>query len=275
MTQVIREEKIELVINDGDLMENPQNERGLITREGIATAKQIRRSFCWKNHVRMEINAGNHCLGYKLALSTDPEGGMSHASIKGFQELAGTDGESLCRSFSYNGYRFVLVPFGLAQESAVDFDAKNFEDDIIYDLQENFGGFNRKPVILFLHDPEALSNEHLYRSIRENRGKIVHIFCGHWHATWNYWPNWLLAKIFNNWWLYPADMFVRFILLLLSKSFRITREVKRDYKRFKDVPARMQELGVTIIPAPLGMLGFGGGFLALDLETMNIEKFTA
>jgi len=55
MAQVIQEEKIELVINDGDLMENPQNERGLITRKGIATAKQIMRSFCEKNHVRMEL----------------------------------------------------------------------------------------------------------------------------------------------------------------------------------------------------------------------------
>lgn len=64
MAQVIQEEKIELVINDGDLMENPQNERGLITRKGIATAKQIMRSFCEKNHVRMELNAGNYEMAY-------------------------------------------------------------------------------------------------------------------------------------------------------------------------------------------------------------------
>ena len=95
MAQVIREEQIELVINDGDMMENPQNERGLITREGIETAKKIRRSFCWTNHVRTEINAGNHCLGYKLPLSTDPDGGMSLASIAGFQELASTGGVPL------------------------------------------------------------------------------------------------------------------------------------------------------------------------------------
>lgn len=271
MAEVIREEKIDLVVNNGDTMENPQNERGLITQEGISAAKQIRHDFCGKNHVRMEINAGNHCLGYRLPLSTDPEGGMSLASIKGFEELTG--GKSLCHSFTYQGYRFVLIPFGMAQQSAVDFDIEGFKDDIIYDLAENFGGFNRKPVFLFLHDPEALSDDHLYRVIRDNRGKIAHIFCGHWHAAWAFWINWLLIKIFNKWWLYPADLFIRSIIILLSKSFRIAREVKRDFRRFEDVPARMQELGVTIIPAPLGMLGFGGGFLTLNLETMEITRY--
>ncbi|OGI26638.1 MAG: hypothetical protein A2359_00775 [Candidatus Moranbacteria bacterium RIFOXYB1_FULL_43_19] len=275
MTEVIREEKIEIVIHNGDLMENPQNEQGLVTREGIQTAKQIRRSFCWENHVHMQINAGNHCLGYRLPLSTDPEGGISLASIKGFQELTGTHGESLCRLFNYKGHSFVFVPFGLVQEFAKDFDIEEFKAIIINDLWNIFQGLGERKIILFLHDPEALANDDLYRVIRRHQNKIRHVFCGHWHAAWSFWSNWLLAKIFNNWWLYPDDLFVRFLLLLLSKSLRISGEVKRSFKRFKDVPARMRELGVTIIPAPLGMLGFGGGFLTLDMETMEIQKFSA
>lgn len=142
------------------------------------------------------------------------------------------------------------------------------------DLAENFTGLNdHKSILLFLHDPEALANNALYEMLCRFRSRIAHIFCGHWHAQWNFWPNWLLAKIFNNWWLYPADLFIRIVLLLLSRNFRIPRLVKRDYQRFKYVPERMRELRVTIIPAPLGMLGFGGGFLTLDLETMQIKKY--
>jgi len=276
MAEVIKMDKIELIINNGDLMENPQNERGLTTKKGIATAGQIVNSFCEKTGVQMRLNAGNHELGYKLPLSTDPKGGMSLASIKGFQKLAGTADESLCRSFSYKGHRFVLVPFGLMQESAKDFDVEDFKIGILDDLLKEFMSQTepgRKKVILFLHDPEALANDELYWIIQRYRSRIMHIFCGHWHAEWNFWPNWLLAKIFNNWWLYPADLIVRFIILLLSRSFWIAREVKGDYKRFKNVPTRIRESGVTIIPAPLGMLGLGGGFLVLDLETMEIQKY--
>lgn len=276
MAQVIREEKIELVINNGDMMENPQNERGLVTREGIEAAKKIRRSFCGKNKIRMELNAGNHCLGYRLPLSTDTEGGISFASIAGFQELTGTSGEPPCQSFNYNGYRFVLFPFGLVQESVIDFDVKELKYRILDNFSRNFLGlYDHKPILLFLHDPEALADDDLYRLIREYRSKIVRIFCGHWHATWNFWPNWLLAKIFSKWWLYPVDLLIRFLILLLTRSLRITRDVKQEYKRFKDVPNRMRELRVTIIPAPLGMLGVGGGFLTLDLEIMEIQKFQA
>lgn len=275
LAEIIREKEIDLVINDGDMMENPQNERGLVTREGITTAKEIRRSFCGKNHIHMELNAGNHELGYRLPLSTDALGGMSIFSIRGFQELAGTTGESLCRSFSYRGFRIVLLPFGFAQESATGFDIEDFKEELIADLEKNFGGFDRMPVLLFLHDPEALSNNRLFNTLKNNRGKIARIFCGHWHAQWNFWPNWLLVKIFNSWWLYLADLLIRLIIVVLSKSFHISREVKRDFQKFKEVPGRMRELDITIIPAPLGMLGLGGGFLILDLETMEIQKFKA
>ncbi len=113
MARIIHEENIKLVINNGDLMENPQNEQGLITRKGIGTAKQIMRSFCEKYHVQMELNAGNHCTAYKLGLSTDPDGGISLASIAGFLELTGR--KSAYHSFEFYGCRIILIPFLLGQ----------------------------------------------------------------------------------------------------------------------------------------------------------------
>lgn len=275
IAEVIHEKDIDLVINDGDMMENPQNERGLAMREGINAAKDIKRTFCGKTHVHMKINAGNHELGYRLPLSTDPEGGMSIASIAGFQELAGIgDDSTICQSFTYGGCKFILFPFGLMQESAKDFDIEEFKANILRDLTENFMGLNdHKPILLFLHDPEALVNEELYQLIKRYQTRIARIFCGHWHATWAYWPNWLLINIFSHWWLYPVDLIVRCLIAMLTKSFRIPREIKRDFRRFKNVPARMRELEIAIIPAPLGMLGFGGGFLTLNLETMEVTRY--
>lgn len=269
MTKVIREESIKLVINNGDLMENPQNERGLITRKGIATAKQIMCSFCEKHHVQMELNAGNHEGGYDLGLATDQERGISRASVSGFLELTGR--KSMYHSFELDGYRIILIPFLLGQEYAKDFNLEELKRNILMSLERDLRISQR--VILFTHDPEAFSHKGFYRLITCYRSKIEKIFTGHWHAQWNYWPNWLLAKIFNHWWLYPFDLFIRFALLILSRSFHIQRAVKRDYRRYKEVPRRVKELKAAIIPAPLGILGFGGGFLTLDLETLEVKKY--
>jgi len=52
MVEVIQDQEIELAIHAGDLMENPQNERGLVIKKGIATARQIIDSFC--NKIRLK-----------------------------------------------------------------------------------------------------------------------------------------------------------------------------------------------------------------------------
>ena len=50
--------------------------------------------------------------------------------------------------------------------------------------------------------------------------------------------------------------------------------IQECYRERKMIPELIKEFGVQIIPAPGGMQGLGGGFLVLDMETLEVKKYS-
>lgn len=115
-------------------------------------------------------------------------------------------------------------------------------------------------------------DEKLTELLREHKQKISLIFCGHYHADFTKLVNKVLINIFSWKPLLPLLVVTRMILNILFSN-KVSSNVEKYYKKRTKIPALLTEFGVRIIPAPGGMMGFGGGFLILDLETLEIKKY--
>lgn len=262
---------ISTVINNGDLQENSKNEQGLVSDVDVQSAKSIIDDFEERHNVKMKLNAGNHELGYHRSsqpLATDPKGGISLQSTKNFKKLTGTS--TLYQSFPLGDYQIVFIPYLMTEKEAKDFNVENKKIRILNRLFNDLQG--ERKVILFIHDPDSLMDEKLASMIRFDKKKMPLVFCGHYHAQMTLFAVRMLIRVFNWKILFPIRWTLR-LLLKIAFDGEISKAVQESYRERKFVPSLMKEFGVQIIPAPGGMLGFGGGFLTLDLETLEIVKY--
>ncbi len=205
--------------------------------------------------------AGGHELGYILPLSTDPEGGLSEKSIQVFEE----NFNELYYSFTEGRYKFVVLSsdlelFSNGTEALMKMrklQQEFYQDEVAYTEQG-------QKVVLMLHDPDALVP--MFPFLKGNLGKIERTFSGHQHAQW-------VNKI------YP-------VLCQLASSRLLEIPLKQVFNKFFPGKADAvwsyfsqnrnnahiwKSVNLSIIPAPGGMMGIGGGFLVADLHDEGIE----
>ena len=132
-----------------------------------------------------------------------------------------------------------------------------YKDEITYTQPE-------QKVILMLHDPDALAP--MFSFLGKNLEKIEKTFSGHQHAQW-------VNRI------YPtlcSTASSRVLELPLKPFFNKFFPGKADavwncFRQNKDNARIWDSVKLSIIPAPGGMLGVGGGFLIADLKEEGIE----
>lgn len=208
--------------------------------------------------------AGGHEVGYILPLSTDPEGGLSEKSILVFED----NFNELFYTFSVGRYKFVVISSDLellkkGTKSLMrrkSLQEEFYRDEIAYTNPD-------QKIVLMLHDPDALAP--MFPFLKDNLGKIVKTFSGHQHAKWtNKIYPWLcrlassrvlafpLKPTFN--WFFPGKA---------NAVWDYFRQNKGNAKIWK-------QLKLSVIPAPGGMLGIGGGFLIADFgeEEIRVRK---
>lgn len=271
MAEVLKDLEISTVIHNGDLQENSKNEQGIVSDEDLASARSIIDLFEEKNRVRILLNAGNHELGYHKTsqpLATDPDGGISLASIVKFMKLMNLS--DIYHSFRLGGYRIIFIPYLITEEVGKRFDIELEKREILNGLMHDL--HRGEKVILFVHDPDSLMNKRLTNLIRDYKKGISLIFCGHYHAQATLSIVKWLIRIFNWKTLIPIRWTLRFLLTIVFDA-DISKAVQKSYRQRSMVPQLMEEFNVRIIPAPGGMLGFGGGFLTLDLDTLEVTKY--
>ncbi len=205
--------------------------------------------------------AGGHEVGYVLPLSTDPEGGPSEKSIQVFEE----NFNQLFYTFSENQYKFVVLSSDLELlKSGSDALMKRkalqeefYKDEITYTKPE-------QKVVLMLHDPDALAP--MFSFLGKNLDKIEKTFSGHQHAQW-------VNKIYPNLCSMASSRVLELPLkLLFNKFFPGKADAVWNYfQQNKDNAQIWSSVKLSIIPAPAGMLGIGGGFLIADLKENGIE----
>ncbi|HLN19042.1 MAG TPA: hypothetical protein VK255_02620, partial [Patescibacteria group bacterium] len=215
-------------------------------------------------------NVGNHELGYELPLTTDPMAGISKKSIRAVLEVYGRD--NLYHSFVQEGIRFIFLPYLFAEESAVDLDLDILKQELLADMLQDL--LKNEPVIIFLHDPDALCYRPLLGMLRIFRQKIKMVFCGHLHASEILSIFCVLIKIQNS--ILGAWISgIIFLLMWAAFDFRIAKKIYRYFRERKNLPGLVKEFNIQVIPAPGGMMGLGGGFLTLNINddgTIELEK---
>jgi len=272
MKEVIRLERIKTVVNNGDLQEGSFNERGLSSESDLTSAKKTVQLFERETDSRMMINIGNHESGYHqltLPLATDPKGGASVSSVNNALKLIGKP--SPYYSVAVDDYRFIFIPYLMTEKIGKDFDIEKMKAEILCELQSDLSDTAGR-VIVFIHDPDSLADDRLSGLIRKYRDRIDMIFFGHCHAEFSVLINKWLARIFSWKRLFPFRMMLRLVLNLVFDS-DISKRVQEYYLERLEVSALIDEFGAKLIPAPDGMMGFGGGFLVLDLETLEVTKY--
>lgn len=205
--------------------------------------------------------AGGHEVGYILPLSTDPEGGLSEKSIQVFEQ----NFNELFYSFTEGRYKFVVL------SSDLELFSKGTEELLkrrklqqeFYKDETSYTQRGQK-VVIMIHDPDALVP--MFPFLESNISKIERTFSGHQHAQW-------VNKI------YPA-------LCQLASSRLLEIPLKPVFNKFFPGKADAvwsyfsanrhnahiwKSLNLTIIPAPGGMMGIGGGFLVADLHDEGIK----
>ena len=270
MAEILKMLEITIVVNNGDLQENSKNEQGIVISDDSRSVHSIVENFERRHKVRMLLNGGNHELGYDKTsqpLATDPNGGISSESIANFTKLVGSGG--LYQSFLIYGYRIVLIPYLITEKCAKNFDIESEKTRILHGLLRDLQ--DEEKVILFIHDPDSLMDQRLVNLIREHKHNISLIFCGHYHAQLTLTAVRWLIRICNWKILTPIRWMLRLMLKIAFDS-EISKAVQESYRERKEIPSLMDEFDVQIIPAPGGMLGFGGGFLTLELDTLEVTK---
>jgi hypothetical protein len=206
--------------------------------------------------------AGGHEVGYILPLSTDPEGGPSEKSIEIFE---GNFNE-LFYTFSKGRYKFVVLSSDLEL-------LKDGRTDALMKKKKRQGEFYRdeitytKPdqkIVLMLHDPDALAP--MASFLEQELEKIEKTFSGHLHAQWvkSIYPT--LCKTASS----------RILSLPLKPLFNKMFPGKADavweyFSNNKGNAKIWKSVKLSVIPAPGGMMGIGGGFLVADLKEDGIE----
>ncbi len=207
--------------------------------------------------------AGGHEIGYRLPLSTDPEGGPSESSIQVFEQ----NFNKLFYTFSEGRYKFVVLSSDLellqnGTESLMKrqkLQEEFYKDEITYTHP-------LERIVLMLHDPDALAPMSCF--LRKNLKKIEMTFAGHQHAQW---VNQIYPNICR---MASLRMLELPLKPLFNKFFPGKADFVWDYFRQNKENARIwNAMKLSIIPAPGGMLGVGGGFLIVDLKEDGIEIY--
>lgn len=205
--------------------------------------------------------AGGHEVGYILPLSTDPEGGISEGSIQVFEQ----NFNELFYVFTEGRYKFVVTSsdlelYGGNIESInrrKKLQQEFYQDEITYTEQG-------QKIVLMLHDPDALAL--MFPFLKNSVGKIERTFAGHQHAQW-------VNKIYPTLCQLASSSILQVPLKPLFNKFFPGRAdaVWSYFQQNKHNSHIWKSLNLTIIPAPGGMLGIGGGFLIADLEDEGIR----
>ncbi|MDD3607945.1 MAG: hypothetical protein PHQ20_04100 [Candidatus Moranbacteria bacterium] len=209
--------------------------------------------------VPRKFMAGGHELGYILPLSNDPEGGPSERSVAVFEQ----NFNQLFYVFNYGLYKFVVLSsdLELLQSGPEDLIKKKHLQTEFY---QNEIACSERPVIIMIHDPDALAS--MWPFLEKHQDRIARVFSGHQHARW---VNWIYPKICS-----VASS--RILEILLKPLFNKLFPGKADavwvyFQNNKNNAHIWKQLNLSIIPAPGGMMGIGGGFLVADLKKDDIK----
>ena len=250
----------------GDIIECEYNERGMITQNDTEEIKKFK-AFLEEKFIPTKLNfiSGDHELGYKLALSTDPQGGISQKSIDNFLEILG----QLYQSVKIGNFHIIFLSSSLLHQ---DFSQRP-EDEQRYiqsvkNKQEQFFVQklreinNPEKAFVFLHNPDTLENIDGFLS-EDLKNKIEAVFCGHVHAVFALAMYNFLGKIANS-----------FLYDLISRS----EGGKNIMHWAKDNPKRLalfKKYNLQVVPSVGGFFGIGKGFSTLYICENNytIRRF--
>ncbi len=206
--------------------------------------------------------AGGHELGYRLPLSTDPEGGINEKAISVFEQEFG----ELFYTFEIGRYKFVVLSSDLelyeGKKTNKILKLKNLQHDFYRD-EISFTTSGQK-IVLMLHDPDALVP--MFPFLKENLGKIEMTFSGHQHARWvnKLYP--ILCRLAS------ADLLKVPLKNIFNHYFpNKADDVWEYFLENKNNAQIWKALNLQIIPAPGGMFGIGGGFLIADIGDEGIK----
>jgi hypothetical protein len=252
---------VDFVFCGGDMVTG-YGERGLIgpdSPEHISKFKQVLDEHFRESPKR--YMAGGHEVGYVLPLSTDPEGGPSEKSIQVFEE----NFNQLFYTFSEGQYKFVVLSSDLELLKGgtdklmkqKELQAEFYKDEITYAHPD-------QRIVLMLHDPDALAP--MFSFLGKNLDKIEKTFSGHQHAQW-------VNKIYPNLCSVASSRLLELPMKpLFNKFFPGKADAVWNYfRQNKDNAQIWNSVKLSVIPAPGGMLGVGGGFLIANLKENGIE----
>ncbi|MDI6778169.1 MAG: metallophosphoesterase [Patescibacteria group bacterium] len=270
MMKIARERDITLGIVNGDLMESSATERGIWKETDYKAARKVKRWLEKLLRIKILLNMGNHESGYNLPLSSDPKAGISLKSLRNFLRLTGRT--ELYHSFELEGFWIVFIPYLFTEDHAVDFDIEkekaNFLKKMAKDFQKN------EKIVVFTHDPDSLDDPGLRHILLANREKIKLFFCGHYHSLVTLGFVKALIAIFNVPILFPYRWTLRLLLWYATSGNGVmVKKIEAYFQKRKNIPRLMRVLNVRVIPGPTGMFGMGGGFLTVNLETLEVKRF--
>jgi hypothetical protein len=252
---------VDFLFCGGDMVTG-YGERGLVGPESPEHISKFKKVL--DEHFRdlpKRYMAGGHEIGYILPLSTDTEGGPSEKSIQVFEE----NFNQLFYTFSEGRYKFVVLSsdLELLKGGTEELMKRKKLQDEFYKDEITYTNPEQK-IVLMIHDPDALAP--MFSFLGKNLDKIEKTFSGHQHAQW-------VNKIYPNLCSMASSRVLELPLKpLFNKFFPGKADAVWDYfRQNKDNAKIWNSVKLSIIPAPGGMLGIGGGFLIADLKEEGIE----
>ena len=252
---------VEYLFFGGDMVTG-YGERGLTGPDSLEHIKKFKTLLSgYFGDMPKKYMAGGHELGYVLPLSTDPEGGPSEKSIEIFE---GNFNE-LFYTFEDGKYKFVvlssdleLLRGGTDEMLRKKREQREFyKDEMTYKLPD-------QKVVLMLHDPDALAS--MFPFLKNNLGELERTFSGHQHAQW---VNKIYPQICQ---VASSKIMAKPLKAIFNKMFPGKAEaVWKYFQDNKDNASIWNAVKLSIIPAPGGMMGVGGGFLVADLNEEGIK----
>jgi hypothetical protein len=254
----------------GDMQECVWNERGMLLSEDFVNALNIRSKFEMTlfNNLYNGISyvSGDHELGYRLPLSSDPDGGVTPKSITNFREYFGQLwGKKEIGPFLliYLSSTLLGQPFDhLPPDEERELQLLSNEQICFI---ANLLGQNKgvKDVLLFIHDPDGLEvlekKIDMFNHDYLQKNRII-TFCGHMHSEdtlRNYERLGRIAQGYTSW-----DRFLRNQMKKSAKGRKVIGWAEGNLKRLEV----FKRFRLNIVPASGGMIGKGGGFLVLNLH---------